>query len=811
MVLVAGGLLVVALGVFLLIGKYKNPFNKHDLPKRLGIDIQQEANGFTHAEFRAGHALFKITASKVQELKDQHFLLHAVKIEMYSPDSKSTDSIEGNDFEYDQKTGIATAAGPVEITISRPAAVTKPTSQTPGAKNKNGEMQAALPDTSKIHVKTSGLAFDQHSGMATTKQHVDFALSQGSGSATGATYASQQGHLVLDRDVAVSTVRNGEALDLKASHADIDRSAEVCQLEDATAHYRKGDLTAREAKIDLRTDGTAQRIDATGGVTLATATGAHIAAPAGWIEMDAHNQPEHGYFSGGVTLDSDNRRRKVHGTSPTADLIFAAKGVLRRTHLERGVQMAMDQVTGAGPTVTQSHRVWVSPVADLDFKSAGHEQAELSEMHGTGGVVITGESRRGNGQPMPSRMSADVVTGIFGDNSSLTQLDEEGHASMMETTTAGTRQSTSGDSLIVHFVPETGRSNAKSGDARDGEGADSQIESALVTGNVHLDQEPGSPSTGQGKNAPTKPFHATAAKAVYEGAGQWMHLTGDPHVESAGLQMTADKVDVSQGSGDAFAHGNVKATWFGDAAGVNARKPAGGGPGLGADGPAHVISAEAQMHQATGEATFKGTARMWQGPNSVAAPVLVLNRTLQTLVAQTADPAQPVRLVLVSANGAGSAKQGKAGKPSVMRVRSGDMKYSDVDRKAVLHGGLVGAVVAENGEGVTRSDEADVTLLPAGSRNAAGGSTTQVDHMTARGHVLIDLEGRHGAGDELVYTGVTDSYVLTGSPGHLPRMSDPARGDVTGDSLIFNSRDDSVSVEGNGAKTLTNTTVPKRP
>ena len=41
LVLGAGILLVVALVVFLVVGKWKNPLNLKELPKRLGIDIQQ--------------------------------------------------------------------------------------------------------------------------------------------------------------------------------------------------------------------------------------------------------------------------------------------------------------------------------------------------------------------------------------------------------------------------------------------------------------------------------------------------------------------------------------------------------------------------------------------------------------------------------------------------------------------------------------------------------------------------------------------------------------------------------------------------
>jgi hypothetical protein len=40
-------------------------------------------------------------------------------------------------------------------------------------------------------------------------------------------------------------------------------------------------------------------------------------------------------------------------------------------------------------------------------------------------------------------------------------------------------------------------------------------------------------------------------------------------------------------------------------------------------------------------------------------------------------------------------------------------------------------------------------------------------------------------------------------------MFDPARGTVSGDALIFHGRDDSVSIEGGGRKTKTETTAPK--
>lgn len=800
MVLAAGGLLVVALAVFLVMGKYRNPLNRRDLPKKLGVDIQQEANGFTHAEFRAGHALFKITASKVEQLKNQRYRLHAVHIEMYSPDGKSTDSIEGNEFEYDQKSGIAKAAGMVEIAITRPVPA--------GTAGHGAGAGNAGSSANQIHVKTSGLIFDQKNEIASTTEHVEFVLAQGAGSATGATYASQQGNLVLDRDVSLHVERGGEPVSVTAAHAEVDRGDQVCRMTDAGARYRNGDLQARKATLDFRDDGTAEHLDASDGVVLTTATGGHLTAATGTVDFGKQNQPQRADLSGGVTIDSDENGRKVHGTSPTAALEFGAQGVLRKTHLERGVHLTVDQSSGTDASAMRTHRDWQSPVADLDFRDEGRGKVELAQMHGTGGVTVTGETRRGSGSSAPSRMTADEVTGIFGKNSALTEMDGVGHANLMETTANGTRQSTSGDRLTAHFVADNGANRVKSRKGSSDEA--SQIESATVVGHVQLDQQPA--PTGKGSEA--KPLHATAQQAVYEGTGEWLHLTGSPYIESAGLQLFADKVDVSQVSGDAFAHGNVKATWFGDTAGSGGGAKNGNsanGFALGSSGPAHVIATEAQMHQASGEATFAGNARLWQGANSVGAPVLILNRTKQSLVAQTRDAAQPVQSVLVGSESANSKKAGQSGKPSVIRVRSGDLSYSDAERTAVLHGGVLGRVTAENGDGVSRSDMVTLVLAPTGNKAGSGSKTSQVDRMTALGHVTVDLEGRYGTGEQLVYAGSTGEYVLTGTAAQPPRMKDPVRGDVTGGALIFNSRDDSVRVDGGTGKTLTETTVPKRP
>jgi len=83
----------------------------------------------------------------------------------------------------------------------------------------------------------------------------------------------------------------------------------------------------------------------------------------------------------------------------------------------------------------------------------------------------------------------------------------------------------------------------------------------------------------------------------------------------------------------------------------------------------------------------------------------------------------------------------------------------------------------------------------------------QVDRMNSSGKVQVTTQGRRGTGEQLTYSGSTGEYVLTGTASSPPRISDPARGTVTGEALIFHSRDDSVSIEGGEREARTETTV----
>ena len=860
LVLVAAVVLLAALGVFLVKAKWKNLLNRRDLPQRLAKNIEQEANGYTFVHAYGAHSQYRIHASKEVELKNNFVELHDVEIDLFGEDGSRIDRIAGDTFEYDQKSGVATAKGPVEMLLTRPAASAQAATEAAG-KGKDhliAEVGAAKGPAGQIDVKTSGVTFDRSTGLVTTDQRVDFSLAQGYGSAIGARYDSQSGYLTLEQAVELTTRRGADTVVIRAQHAEFDRGAQICWLSAAAADYREAKAGAAQAKILFRADGSAERLDAMGGFTLETANGGHLAAPTAQMDFDEHNQPRHGHMEGGVTMDSMKEGRTVHGTSPAADLEFTAQGVLRSAHLERGVVVESEETSEAeiGQTAAINvRRTWRSPILDIDFgltRGTGKGQVEPKAMRGTGGVVITSESRRGNGAVSPSRMSADEVTGVFGAGPVLRAITGVGHAGMEQTTATGTRQTATGDRLQAQFAPAGGtaasaeraqvsksrpgapattrglaaggtRSGARSGGGY-GAGA-AEVQSAELDGNVVLFEQAAAKPGAQ----PQPPLHATAGRAVYEGTGQWLHLTINPRVDDGGLQLTAERVDVSQQSGDAFAHGNVKATWAesgaGGSGGQNAA--AGGVEGqsgltLGGTGPAHVVAAEAQLNESTGEVTFRGHARLWQQANSVAGPVIaviVLNQHLQTLEARSNDAAEPVRAVMLSASAPGAGRiagqspdqnaGAKTATPAVVRVHGGELSYSDPERRAVMHGGALGAVIAETGTATSSSDTVELRLMPAGNHDGGSGGQAQVDRMTATGHVVLVLEGWRGTGERLEYSSVTGEYVLTGTAAAPPRMTDADRGTVTGEALIFHSRDDSVSIEGGGSETRTETTAPE--
>ena len=110
LVLVGGVLLVAAIVIFLAAGQWTRRLLSKDLPNRLGINIEQQADGVNYTQTRKGKTIFKIHAARAVTMKaGGKTLLHDVKIDLYGDDGNRADTISGSEFEYDTNAGVARA------------------------------------------------------------------------------------------------------------------------------------------------------------------------------------------------------------------------------------------------------------------------------------------------------------------------------------------------------------------------------------------------------------------------------------------------------------------------------------------------------------------------------------------------------------------------------------------------------------------------------------------------------------------------------------------------------------------------------
>jgi lipopolysaccharide export system protein LptA len=276
-----------------------------------------------------------------------------------------------------------------------------------------------------------------------------------------------------------------------------------------------------------------------------------------------------------------------------------------------------------------------------------------------------------------------------------------------------------------------------------------------------------------------------ADRASYSPEDDAVSLQGSPRIVDGGMTVTADSIRLGRRSGEAVAVGNVKSTY-------SELKLQPNGALLATAEPVHVTSHAMSAQRLSGVAHYSGGARLWQGSNIVDGQTIDFDQKARTIVA-LGDRRHPVSSVFLQVD--------SKGKASTMVVTAPRLNYADSERRAQYSGG----VTARGQDGVMTADHADIYLNPAGASHSAGPS--QLDHIVASGHVLVQQQERRAEGNRLLYTASAGTFVMTGGS---PMLSDPVNGTVHGGSLTFYSHDDRVVVESDGiSRTVTHTHVSR--
>jgi lipopolysaccharide export system protein LptA len=890
--LIFAGLLAVVVAAVFGYARWEVRHIRRDLPAKLGISIQRSANGFSISKSVGSRTLFTLNAAKMDQYKGAgQAALRNVSITLYGPDGKPADHIYGDNFAFDPVQDIMRANGEVEIDLQGLVQ--------PGATPAKG----ADADNNIVHVKTSNLVFNQKTGSAVTTEPIEFHTGASQGSATGASFDAHTGECTMDSDVVLNSSVNSSPLAVHASHARFERATHRLFLVNGVSDYNDTHTTSDQVTILFRPDGSAYRVDMEGHV-VSSGNGQTVQSPKALVDLDTMNHPLQAFLSGGVLFTGDDPDRKLHGSANSGLITFGSKSSIRHARLNDAVSVVDQELPPPAPAVPGAQqgktsarglplttRVVQAAQADIDFVQVAPGRSQAQQILAQGSAQAAASLKihtvYPNTPPQQTEVHGDQLLVTLNNGVEISTLRGTGHTELISETPDGVKQTSTGDTLHMSFAPSPAHPGGTSGGPsaprssapatkpagrKSGSAQTMNIESAEQDGNVVFLQQPPPPGTQgaaprpqaasknsqKGSSSPTLsggPVRATAQHAVYSGATQVVTLYGglrsdsvvvDPRVEQQGGDLSATTIEFEHATGNATATGNVQATY---------RRENGETPVVNLDGqaPAHVIADRAHLDHAANLTIFYGdggrNARLWQGGDSILAPVLELSGADRTLNAHGAPGSHgAVNAVLTSSGGASAiapqpsataAQQaGKPGRLSVEKVNSSTLLYSDAKSEAQLGGG----VVLNDSSGTIRSQTADVFFSPANnppapseassgapsevkteahseapsdvksgpaSAPAPAGQAKQIDHIIARGQVHLEQPGRVGTGEMLVYTASDGKFVLTGTESAPPHLVDQTRGTVTGTSLIFNNRDDSVIVNGGPSKAVTETRTAK--
>ena len=239
--------------------------------------------------------LFTIHAASVQQYKEGgRAALHDVSIIVYGRNQDRSDQIYGSDFAYDPVAKEVTAEGEVRIDLEANSAATTSPGQTPAAETRN-----------LIHVKTSGLTFNENTGIAQTKEKIEFLVPEGNGSAVGATYDSHGGVLTLKSAVKITSTGQRKAT-ITGRSAVITKNPSKIVLQSAVVEEPPRTISADRVTVFMRDDNSIDRIAASGNLHASRTgpKGFEVSAAEGELEMAGANQARAGSLSGGVAFAS---------------------------------------------------------------------------------------------------------------------------------------------------------------------------------------------------------------------------------------------------------------------------------------------------------------------------------------------------------------------------------------------------------------------------------------------------------------------------------------------------------------------------
>ncbi|MFL6300915.1 MAG: LPS export ABC transporter periplasmic protein LptC [Terriglobales bacterium] len=546
--------LLLIVGGFYFYARVRLHYAIRHTAERLQIDIQQSTEGFTLSKSEAGRTLYSIHARRAEQYKDTgRSVLHDVNIVIYGDNSTRFDQIYGSEFAYDPKTGDITAAGEVHIDLQ---------SNTQGAAQPDQATPQEL--INPIHLKTSGLSFNQKTGIAHTDKLVEFSVPHASGSAVGATYLAKSNAMHLLSQVQFD-ILDAVATHVTATKADMTQQPRNATLVDVHMQQPASALDASQLVLDLADDNSIKGGTATGDVRFHR--GPTVArSPVMTFKTGERGDLQSASMTGGVVLTGE---RGESGSAGRADLGFDQSGKISKMKVLQNVKLVQEDT---GPKASRTELD--TNILDIAFNDQGHMHTAVTE--GPGVITMT--------QPTSTTIiTAKKFDSTFDDHDRIRTLHGAPEPKIVSRSQNQPDAVTTSTDLLATFNPQG-------------------LDTAVQKGDFKYQQ---------GTRA------ASAVSARYTGSDELTRLEGDPRVTDTGMATTADHIAMNRITGDAFADGNVKGTY------VDPKKqPSNNGGLFSGPEPVHVTAQKLVAHQKSGTGRYSGGVRLWQAANVIEAAVV---------------------------------------------------------------------------------------------------------------------------------------------------------------------------------------------
>ena len=589
-----GLLLVVAAVYFYARHQAQNALK--EVPGKIGLEVQQSAQGFTVSRSEQGHTLFKVQASKAVQFKQGgRTELHDVTITLYGRDSARFDQIYGADFEYDPQSGDVVGKGQVQMDLeANPEGLLHPDQATP-KELKN-----------PIHLTTTDLLFNQKTGNASTREKVEFSIPQATGSAVGLSYAASTTIVTLQSQVEVD-FHGATPARLTAARGTISKNPRVVALDLPQMQSALRRASADKGTLFLRPDNSLQSLLASGNVRVESEGIRSGKVQSNQLELlmaDRQDALRTAIFSGDVRIENSGAE-PMQGSAGRVVLNFAGTKVLTTVHGEENVKLVQHQKPATASAAAQEVEV---TAAVIDFKVADGSRLERADTSGAAQIALRPNTANA-GQTL---VTAGKFQARFDDLGQLASVHGTPDARITSQTPGQPDRVSTSNTLDASFRPGTG------------------IDSIVQQGSVAY------------KDGDRR---AWAELARYTPADQMLVLTGSPRVVDGGMTTTARTMRLNRTTGDAFADGEVKSTYSDLKAEPN-------GALLASSDPIHVTARTMTAHSSPAVALYTGDARLWQNANVIEAPSIEFDRNHRSVVAR-GTPAHAVSTVLVQTEKSG--------------------------------------------------------------------------------------------------------------------------------------------------------------